>query len=196
LNPTDEDDRPDDPADLAALYLVGALEPDECAAFEARLDAGDRACLDALIELAPALEALLEALPPLEPPPEVRTALLAMVEQAAEGRAESIHSEAVEVRTAAEAKWMPTTSRGVTIRSLHSDPVDGMETLLLSMKPGAILKAHFHGSAGEECYMIEGDAFSAGYALKAGDYQRLPAGRHGPVTTRGGCLALIRVSRK
>ncbi len=192
MNPRPPADEPLE--DLAALYLSGALEPDQRADFERRLESGDPDYLAAVRDLAPALDALVEAIEPdPSPPAPVRETLLKLVRWTTRGRGRtSVRSEEVEVITDAEMGWRPTTSRGVTIRPLWSDP--GSETFLLRMEPGAILKPHPHGTHGEECYLVEGDAFSAGFAMKTGDFQRLPYGTHGPVSTRNGCLILVHLS--
>jgi hypothetical protein len=185
----------DDPEELTALYLAGALEPEERTWVEARLSDGEPALRAALAALLPGIDALVDALPPIEPPTGIRDALVKMARQSAvTGSTPSAHVEEVEIQTVSQGLWRPTTSRGVTFRPLYSDKANGAETFLLRMEPGSILKPHAHGIDGEECYMIEGDALSAGYALHAGDYQRLPHGLHGPVSTRGGCLILVRVS--
>jgi anti-sigma-K factor RskA len=60
----------------AALHLLGALEEDEAAAFEAHLAGGCRICEGELAALRPAIDALAEAVAPLEPSPELRVRVL------------------------------------------------------------------------------------------------------------------------
>jgi len=76
-----------DPAELAALYVSGAMSVDEHAAFDAHLAQGCAQCQEELEELEVATAALASLAPSLEPPPRVRAALLARV-AAAEQRAE------------------------------------------------------------------------------------------------------------
>lgn len=61
-------------------YLLGALEPDEAAALEHHLEDCER-CSEQLRWLAPAVDALPEAVTRLEPPPRLRERLLAEVQE-------------------------------------------------------------------------------------------------------------------
>jgi len=61
---------------LAALYAVGALDGDERAEFEARLAAGDPACVEALRAHEETLARLAMEEPPVIPPPHVKEQLL------------------------------------------------------------------------------------------------------------------------
>ncbi|MFO0890357.1 MAG: cupin domain-containing protein [Isosphaeraceae bacterium] len=192
---TSEPEPQDDPESWAALYLAGALDDEERAALEARLRDGDEQLRSALRELEPGIQAFGADEDGAGPSASVRDLLTRLAGTAAGVPAPPIESGEAFVRTSAEGDWVPTASPGVSARSLFFDPESRIETLLLRMEPGAVLHAHPHGSGGEECFMIEGDAFSAGYALRAGDYQRLPPGQHDPVATRAGCLVLVRVSR-
>jgi len=59
-----------------AAYVLGALDGEDLAAFEAHLARGCAACERALRESGEALAALAAGLPPASPPPHVREALL------------------------------------------------------------------------------------------------------------------------
>lgn len=61
---------------LAALYAVGALDDDERAEFEARLAAGDPACIEALRAHEDTLARLAMEDPPVIPPAHVKAQLL------------------------------------------------------------------------------------------------------------------------
>lgn len=65
-----------DPAELAALYVSGAMSVDEHAAFEAHLTQGCAQCQEELEALEAATAALASLAPAVEPPPHVRAALL------------------------------------------------------------------------------------------------------------------------
>jgi anti-sigma-K factor RskA len=67
-------------------YVLGVLQPDEAAAFEAHL-AGCPECQRDLEELSPVAGLLEEAAPPVDVPPELRDRTLAAVERAAVERA-------------------------------------------------------------------------------------------------------------
>lgn len=66
-----------DPADLAALYAAGALEPLEQAEFEARLAVADPDLTRELALVIPAIDALAAAAPAVAPPAHLRAQILA-----------------------------------------------------------------------------------------------------------------------
>jgi mannose-6-phosphate isomerase-like protein (cupin superfamily) len=67
-----------------------------------------------------------------------------------------------------------------------------MQAFLLRLDPGACLPAHPHADD-EMCYVLEGEAILGDLVVGAGDYHLARAGStHGDVTTRTGCLLLIR----
>src|SRR5262245_21698853 len=68
-----------DPAELAALYLTGALTFAERAGFEAHVEAGCEVCDVELRRLDRTTAALLTALEPLPPKPEMKANLLKRV---------------------------------------------------------------------------------------------------------------------
>lgn len=78
----------------------------------------------------------------------------------------------------------------IAIKVLDRDA--GMETFLLRLAPGACLPAHAHADD-EMCYVLEGDARLGDVEVGPGDYHLARAGTmHGDVTSRDGCLLLIR----
>jgi quercetin dioxygenase-like cupin family protein len=85
--------------------------------------------------------------------------------------------------------WQPL-APDIAIRVLDSD--DTMQAYLLKLAPGACLPAHPH-PADEMCFVLEGDATLGDLVVGAGDYHLARAGStHGDVTTRNGCVLLIR----
>jgi anti-sigma-K factor RskA len=72
--------------DDVGAYLLGALEPDEERAFEEHLDAC-RICQDEVGRLEMARDALPRSVEPVEPPPELKAALMATVVEEARQRA-------------------------------------------------------------------------------------------------------------
>ena len=66
--------------ELAALYAVGALTDDENARFEAHLAQGCAECEGELSGLRPAIDALADAVEPVEPGPQLRQRVLAFAE--------------------------------------------------------------------------------------------------------------------
>ena len=78
----------------------------------------------------------------------------------------------------------------IAMKVLDSD--DSMQAFLLKLDPGACMPAHPH-SLDEMCFVIEGDAMLGDFAVGPGDYHMARAGtEHGDITTRNGCLLLIR----
>jgi mannose-6-phosphate isomerase-like protein (cupin superfamily) len=78
----------------------------------------------------------------------------------------------------------------ISIKVLDSD--DSMQAYLLRLAPGACLPGHPHAED-EMCFVLEGDATLGDVTVGAGDYHLARAGSaHGDVTTRTGCLLLIR----
>jgi len=69
---------------LAALYAVGALDGDERAEFEARLAAGDPACVEALRAQEETLTRLAMEDPPVIPPAHVKEQLLERIAASAD----------------------------------------------------------------------------------------------------------------
>jgi anti-sigma-K factor RskA len=70
-------------ADDVGAYVLGALEPDEAAAFEAHL-AGCETCRRDVADLRVAADALPVSVPIVSPPPALKTRIMAVVEQEAE----------------------------------------------------------------------------------------------------------------
>ena len=88
-----------------------------------------------------------------------------------------------------DGKWQQL-APDIAIKVLDSD--ESMQAFLLRLDPGACLPGHPHADD-EMCYVIEGDARLGEVEVHAGDYHMARAGTaHGDVTTRNGCLLLIR----
>ena len=78
----------------------------------------------------------------------------------------------------------------ISIKILDSDA--SMQAYLLRLAPGACLPGHPHPDD-EMCYVLEGEATLGDVTVGPGDYHLARAGSaHGDVTTRTGCLLLIR----
>jgi quercetin dioxygenase-like cupin family protein len=80
---------------------------------------------------------------------------------------------------------------GITCKRVARDAKTGQRSLLLRFAPGAVLPAHPHPHD-EACVVLEGAVVSNGVALRAGDYQVIPAGTaHLPVTSTQGALVFV-----
>jgi quercetin dioxygenase-like cupin family protein len=197
------------PADLAALHAAGALSAEERERFEAALRAGDEAALAELRGLEGVIQALAAAAGEVVPEPSVREGLLRRVRE--KPRADAEHGS-VDVQVwrqwAATAKtsdlytlfaheggWEETGVDGVLVRRLFVDRAANRMTAMFRMAPGAAYVPHRHEGP-EECYVLEGDLHvGEDLVMRAGDYQRAPAGsHHGIQRTEGGCVLLVNCS--
>jgi predicted ChrR family anti-sigma factor len=192
-------------AELAALYLAGALPNDQLAEFEAHLAVGCEPCQEELRQLSPIISEMLQAFGAASPDPKIRENLLARA--AAEARSPDAASplrkrvlddaargpspHTTIINKASEASWESTGVEGVTIRTLFVDPENNQFTALVRMAPGASYPRHIHGGP-EQCLVLEGDLRAGDMVLGAGDYERAPTESHHEVqSTEGGCLLFI-----
>lgn len=198
-------DRPE-AAEMAALYVTGALTAHEREQFEAALAAGDARSLETLAQAEEALRALSRAPGDTRPDPGVRRELLDRID------AELAARDAAGPRPAPrqvwrnwapaatgglftlkahEGEWQETGVAGVQVRRLFLDAAANRMTALFRMAPGTAYPAHNHAGA-EECLVLDGDLHVGESVLRTGDYQRAEAGSlHGVQWTEGGCLLLI-----
>ncbi|MBI3758220.1 MAG: cupin domain-containing protein [Deltaproteobacteria bacterium] len=87
--------------------------------------------------------------------------------------------------------WEETGVQGVRVKRLSVDKQKDQFTALVRMEAGSSYPRHIHNGA-EECLVLEGELRVGPEVLRAGDYQRAPAGsRHGVQSTDNGCLLLI-----
>lgn len=187
--------------ELAAPYALGALDPEEARSFEEHLNAGCAACAAEVSEFADTAAALVWAAPPRTPPEGMREKLISRVLAEArdarptppESRAASTAGGASDllIVRAGEGEWAETSDPGVFVKLLFADRERDTYTTLVRMSPGARIPSHLHRGA-EQCLVLEGDVSSGGQTLRAGDFNRAPAGSvHGELTTERGALLLI-----
>jgi mannose-6-phosphate isomerase-like protein (cupin superfamily) len=195
---------PDNPlykdlAELAALYVAGALPPDEATEVEVRLAEGDKALAAEIATYGTVINAFSEGTPPVEPDPKVKQALLdriASPEVRGDARLASPELAAdstskVFIRRDRRGDWVEFGIPGIQLCILFRDQERDVQTSLIRMAPGSELPAHFHRNF-EECFVLEGEAESEGTSLSAGDYVRAPAGSpHGLTRSEKGCLLLL-----
>ena len=182
------DDRPpltpDEAAELAALYVAGALGGDDARAFEARLSDGEPAPVQEVASLRGVLDDLVTDIEPVAPPTEARARLLDAV--AAEGAAPRFFAQRAD-----QGEWVDLPVPGLSTRVLFEDRARGLRTSLLRLEPGAVIPRHVHPAV-EECYVLEGDIETDGQWFGVGDYVRYAAGTtHESVSSRSGCLLLL-----
>jgi hypothetical protein len=182
-----------DPAELAALYVTGALPPAEYQQFADHLDTGCPLCTAAVRQLDPVLLGLAALADPVVPDPRSRARLLEAIAPASPAPAGPAASPSGEwfLQRDSEAAWQPTPYPGVSVRMLFADQARKQYTALVRMVPGATYPGHPHPGP-EECLVLEGDLRASNLVLHAWDYQRAPAGSvHELLSTERGCLLLV-----
>lgn len=96
----------------------------------------------------------------------------------------------------AQKEWQPLVEKGVhykgiSVISLHYDQLkERSTTILLRFEPGASYPYHNH-PAGEEVYVLSGEAIFENVVLSEGDYLYTPPGFKHAVTTTTGCTLLF-----
>lgn len=100
-------------------------------------------------------------------------------------------SKAIKV---AERVWQPHPVPGLTMSILNLDRATRLVTSLIRCEPGAYYPAHSHVGT-EEIFMLEGEFICEGKTYASGDYILSSSGsKHAPISTRDGCLFLVRTS--
>ncbi len=175
----------------AALYVAGAMTPDERSEFESSLNQ-DAELRSAVASYDSVCEALIDQINPVTPTETVLQSLLSRIDDA-EANAEQARSDAsgLVIHRADTADWEETDVPGVTQRVLNIDTKLKRMTVVMRLEPGVSVPAHAHDQD-EECLMLEGDLDFGEYRLLAGDYLRMAAGtEHGIAHTRSGCVCLV-----
>ncbi|MBI2824353.1 MAG: cupin domain-containing protein [Planctomycetia bacterium] len=188
-------------ADLAALYLAGAMTHVERGQFESHLEAGCATCDRELLALDPLVASLARLIEPIEPGKVARVAALALTnEKVGELAPDEIDDLAPLVTAVAEdqadiladaLRWQKLDYEGATYRQINVDRQRRRVTSLVRMEPGAAIPAHQHEGA-EQCTVLSGDFMIGGRRLLAGEYKHFAPGEFQPVaTTSEGCLLLV-----
>ncbi|KYH05558.1 anti-sigma factor [Chryseobacterium cucumeris] len=93
-------------------------------------------------------------------------------------------------------EWQPLIEKGIHyegifVKSLKFDPEKKRSTsILLKFEPGASYPYHNH-PAGEELFIMEGDAIIAGARLESVDYLYTPPNFKHAVKSEQGCIILF-----
>jgi len=171
---------PDDLEALALADAIGALDPEDRLALEARvatLSPDQRAHVASLYDVALALGTAVDQ---ADPPARVRDRVLAATR--APGRYTLF---------AGDQAWAETPLPGIQSKVLAVDPDRGVVTMLIRADAGAVYPSHRH-SGPEECYVIRGSVVIDGRVLRAGDFHHADAdSEHGEITTAEGAEVLI-----
>jgi anti-sigma factor ChrR (cupin superfamily) len=198
-------EQPRQTAELAALFMSGALSPDEQQQLLVEL-AQDGSLPRELKELQAVVHALVEEIDPIEPAPEVKQALMQFAREHKSTRQlrghhqvwrgwQSDEPEGLFTVRAADMPWEETGVEGIQVRRLFVDQEHDRMTVLFRMAPGSSYVPHRHEGP-EECYVLEGELHvDDDLVLRAGDYQRAEGGsRHGVQRTESGCVILVTCS--
>lgn len=189
-------------AELAALFALGLLDPDQAQDFEHHLSAGCRVCsreVEAVRETA-ALVAFRAR--PISPPLSLKSRVIAAVRQEqASGASPQVWKSwtpsmaaSLHVVRHGEGEWQ-TVRPGVHVKKLFADPERDSVTMLIRMEPGATWVPHRHAGP-EQCFVLEGDVREGGDVFHAGDFQcAVENSVHGVQWTEKGCLLLINCSQ-
>ena len=181
----------------AALYALGALDPEEARDFEEHA-ARCEECARELRCFLSVADALAVAPREAEPPAGARSRLLALVSDGG-GRkpttadGPNLHEGAAGflVVRKGEGKWRPTGDAGISYKLLYADAERGTYTTLLKMEPGSRIPSHRHLGV-EQCLVLEGDVRSGHIGMTAGDFNCSLAGSvHQELVTDGGALLLL-----
>jgi anti-sigma factor ChrR (cupin superfamily) len=182
---------PHDEADeRVALYALGALTDAERDDFESHLGGGCARCRAEVDTFNRVTARLGELAPVRRPRAELRTAVLAAVDQVAAEPAVT-ELEGIRFVRAARVPWQMSTVPAVQVKQLAKDPQRGYHSVLVRMPPGSSYPQHRHADV-EEVYVLEGDLTVNGVMMHAGDYCRAEAGSvHRDVFSEHGCTYIV-----
>ncbi len=190
-----------DPAELAALYIAGAMSDDERRTFEEHLTAGCAMCdgeLQALDEVVASLARLVE---PVEPSDVSRLITVATANhvlgapspEQVRGIADlvaTVEGSLPEILAAAR-DWQPHAIPGLSVQTLEVDRPRRRVTALLHAEPGTSFPPHVHDDA-EQCIVLHGDLTIGNERLTVGNYRYWKPGEPQPQqVTEEGCLLLV-----
>lgn len=93
-------------------------------------------------------------------------------------------------------EWQPLIEKGIHYQGIsvislrYDEPTQRSTTILLKFEPGATYPYHNH-PAGEEIFVISGEAILESTTLSQGDYLYTPPDFKHSVTTKTGCTLLF-----
>ena len=92
---------------------------------------------------------------------------------------------------AGEMKWYPI-SPLIEVKMLRQDREQKNQTVLLRLKPGAVIPGHMHAME-EECLVLEGEIKVSGHLVRQGDMHICKPGyAHPDIITETGAVLLVR----
>ena len=193
-------DLTDDLREFASLYTVGALSPEENAAYQAHLSAGCDVCRAEVASLREVTGAIGLTADPVRPRAELRDRLMKTISttlQAPAGRGPGImyDKDGVLIARSREMDWQPGQLPGLFLKVLFNDTRRRYSTALVRMTAGTHYPSHRHAGV-EELYLLEGDLSVDELSMEPGDYCRGEEGSiHGEIYTNRGCLFMVTSSQ-
>ncbi len=177
----------------ASLYVLGALPPDERAAFETVLR-GNKELREILRELQRATGSLAIAAPSVPLPPGLKDKVLRRIESADKLKVTANSPETLLghrfLHGAAQAEWKPLPIPGAFIKLLSLERERGYAVLLGKLDAGVRYPAHTNVGP-EDFYILTGDLHIGDRKLNAGDFHHADAGSlHGENHSVEGCTLL------
>jgi anti-sigma factor ChrR (cupin superfamily) len=164
----------------ASLYVAGALTPGEREAFEAELR-GNPSLRDLVRRFERAADLLVQAIPPVAPPPGVKEKVLQRIDQKEEAPAKtSMNIPAMlaghRFLTADnQTGWKQLPIPGAWIKLLSLERERGYAVLMGKLEPGVRYPAHTNAGP-EDFFILTGDLHIGERKLQAGDFHHADAG--------------------
>jgi anti-sigma factor ChrR (cupin superfamily) len=175
---------------LAALYVLGSLEPAAAQSFARHLDEdGCEVCRRQVDAMAGVCGDLALAPAPVPPSPAVRARILS--EAAGHARGPRRAMPPLAFTFAEDGEWIEI-KPGVFMKHLiQPRPDDPSRSYLVRMEPGTVLDRHGHRSF-EHCYVVSGSTIVGGRRMGPGDYSYAPRGSvHEAIPSDEGALLFI-----
>ncbi len=175
--------------ELASLYALEALSPDEAHDFEEHLTAGCTVCAEEVRSFRESLALIPFGVAAHEPPDHLRKELFARIQEPA--KLPDMH-----VVRASEGDWKPMGFPGITFKRLYQESPGGNIAMLVRMEPGSAYPPHQHADF-EHCYVLEGDLRFGDLVMHAGDYQCARVSTvHVTSSSENGCMILLVASQQ
>jgi anti-sigma factor ChrR (cupin superfamily) len=180
--------------ELASLYALGALSPEEHQAFEAVLS-GDPELQALARDLQSTIAVAANSTPPVAPPPGLKDKVLRRVEEleAAKKARPAPAASCLGLNfafAAGESGWKQLPIPGASIKLLSLERDRGYAVLMGKLEPGTRYPAHLNAGP-EDFYILTGDLFIGDRKLVAGDFHHADAGsQHDENYSVEGCTLL------
>jgi putative transcriptional regulator len=179
--------------ELAASYVLDALDPSEKTQFEEHLRQGCAACEGELRSLTKVVDEIGKSVP-ANPAPNPRERLRSRVSRAPQVSGILLQHSGLLISRPEEIDWQ-TMAPGIAYKALYQDSERRTNTSLVRMESGAYYPGHRHAGV-EELFILSGDLHVEGETLHSGDYCRAESGtNHGETFTDNGCLFLLLASQ-